>query len=662
MRSLKHLLVWALGSSTLLAQNPLFIPDTLSGSNIKLTLQQGSHAFKAGRKTTTMGANGNLLGPTIFLQQKKQVRIDVTNKLGEETTIHWHGLHVAPWNDGGPHIVIPNQSTWSPAFEVLDRASTHWYHPHLHEKTNEHVQKGIAGLIIVRDEEEAALTLPRSYGIDDFPLILQSKCLDTGNQIITHTALDSIFMINGTIRPTLDLPAQVVRLRLLNGASERYFNVGLSGNKSFQMIGSDGGLLSAPVTLTRLMLAPGERAELLVDLSGLEGQTIFLKNFGSELANAIYGARQPGMGAGQTIPGYSSNPLNGSDFNMLTVKVGSRTAKPVVSIPASLVKHVKWDAAKAQATRSLTFSPMMMGPTAIQGPFLINGAHFNMNVINYRVPFENIEIWELRNQTPIGHPFHIHNVPFYILDINGVAPPAQLQGLKDVVHVPGGNGIVRFITKFTDHYSDSFPYMYHCHILTHEDGGMMGQFLVVSPCKTNLAQPRDTIASIGANVQFAVSSSDTGFSYQWQTDAGFGFQNLSNAGQYQGVQTATLRVSNVGAQNHNQFFRCILKRDSCTFTSEAAVLNISSMGVAHPAHTSIRVWPNPAEEMLHVALPAEARARHVYQLFSSDGKLLRNGILEQQHSRISVQQLAPGSYILRLPETGHQALFTVGNR
>jgi hypothetical protein len=163
-------------------------------------------------------------------------------------------------------------------------------------------------------------------------------------------------------------------------------------------------------------------------------------------------------------------------------------------------------------------------------------------------------------------------------------------------------------------------------------------------------------------VQFAVNSSDTGFSYQWQTDAGFGFQNLSNAGQYQGAQTATLRVSNVGAQNHNQFFRCILKRDSCTFTSEAAVLTISSMSVWQAAKPTMRIWPNPAEDMLHMVLPAEARVRQPYQLFSSDGKLLIHGILEQQNSRIALQQLAPGSYLLRLPETGLQALFTVGNR
>jgi bilirubin oxidase len=122
-----------------------------------------------------------------------------------------------------------------------------------------------------------------------------------------------------------------------------------------------------------------------------------------------------------------------------------------------------------------------MGPTAINGPFLINNTAFNMDVVNYSIPLNNTEIWTLQNNTPIAHPFHIHNVPFYILDINGTPPPAELSGRKDVVLVPGGQGTVRFITKFEDFANPDVPYMYHCHMLTHEDGGMMGQFIVYDP-------------------------------------------------------------------------------------------------------------------------------------------------------------------------------------
>ena len=463
-------------------QNPLFIPSTLSGNTINLSLQNGSVNFYPGNATQTMGVNGNLLGPTILLDRYQTVTMNVTNNLTDTTTIHWHGMHVAPQNDGGPHTVIPPGTTWSPSFPVLDWATTNWYHPHLHMKTNEHVQKGIAGMIIVRDDIEAALDLPRTYGVDDIPLVIQTKAFDASNQIITlETALDTSLMINGTIDPVSNLPAQVVRLRLLNGSSERVYNIGFSSNQTFYQIGSDGGLLTAPVALTRLRIAPGERMEILVDFTGMQGQNTALMSYGSELPSAIYGASQPGMGAGQTIPNYTLNPLNGANFQLLGISIGAQTSNPITTIPSSLVAHSPWLQANASTTRTLTFSPQTMGPTAIQGPFLINMMPFDMMMINQYIPFENTEIWTLTNNTPIAHPFHIHDVQFYVLDINGVAPPANQQGRKDVILVPAGGGVVRFITKFEDFYNDTIPYMYHCHMLTHEDGGMMGQFIVNSP-------------------------------------------------------------------------------------------------------------------------------------------------------------------------------------
>jgi bilirubin oxidase len=121
-----------------------------------------------------------------------------------------------------------------------------------------------------------------------------------------------------------------------------------------------------------------------------------------------------------------------------------------------------------------------MGPTGmLNGPFEINGLSYNMEFINYEIPLNNTEIWELTNHTAIAHPFHIHDVQFYILDINGNPPPANMQGKKDVVLVPPFFGTVRFITRFEDFANEDVPYMYHCHMLSHEDDGMMGQFIVV---------------------------------------------------------------------------------------------------------------------------------------------------------------------------------------
>ncbi|MCB9196031.1 MAG: multicopper oxidase domain-containing protein [Flavobacteriales bacterium] len=456
------------------AQNQLIIPDTLSGQNISLTLQEGTTEFYTGVITETMGANGSLLGPTILLNQGDFVSIEVDNQLQDTTTIHWHGMHVAPENDGGPHSIIPPDSIWNPQFTVMDKAGINWYHPHLHMHTNEHVSKGIAGMIIVRDQEEASLELPRKYGVDDFPIVIQTKGFNSLGQIEWMSELDTTLMVNGTIDPYLDAPAQVVRLRVLNGSSQRVYKLGFSNNMSFQIIGTDGGLLEAPVSLNRYQIAPGQRADILVDLSSILGQNIQLMNYGTEIGNAIYGSIQPGMMAQLTLPGYTSNPLNGSDFQILDINVISATQDPVTSIPSSLAAHVPLLESDANITRNLTFTSQQN----IVGPFMINGAHFDMEVINYTVPLGHIEIWSLTNQTPIAHPFHIHDVQFYILDINGAAPPPELSGLNDVVLVPAGMGNVRFIAVFEDFANETIPYMYHCHMLTHEDKGMMGQFIV----------------------------------------------------------------------------------------------------------------------------------------------------------------------------------------
>ena len=463
---------------SLYGQNKLPIPDTISGTNFELNLQKGTVQFYEGQETTTMGTNGNILGPTLFMNKNDFVNIHVNNNIDDITTIHWHGMHVSAANDGGPHTTIAPGESWNPKFTVLDNAGTYWYHPHLHEKTNKHVSLGIAGFIFVRDNEEKALSLPRTYGLDDFPLVVQTKDFDENNQIIVPSNSDDVPMVNATINPFLEVPAQMVRLRLLNGSSQRVFNLGLSGNQEFYQIGSDGGLLNKPVALTRLQMAPGERAEIVVNFTSFQGQSIQLKSYASELSNGIYGATSPGMGFMMTLNGYNPNPLNGNDFQLIDFKVINPTANPVLSIPEKLVDVKRLSENEASINRNLSFNPTQMGPNQLNGDFLINGQHFDMDVINFSIPLNNIEVWSLTNQSGIAHPFHIHDVQFYVLDRNGVAPPLNEQGRKDVVLV-NPMETVRFITQFTDFANDSVPYMLHCHMLTHEDKGMMLQFEVV---------------------------------------------------------------------------------------------------------------------------------------------------------------------------------------
>ena len=479
----------------LYAQNELFIPETMSGNEFNLSLQNGTTQLFDGDATETMGANGGNLGPTLIFEQGEFVNINVTNNIGEETTIHWHGMHISPENDGGPHSVIMPGETWNPNFTVMDKACTMWYHPHLHEKTNEHVTKGITGFIIIRDDEEAALELPRTYGVDDFPLNLQTKQFDASNQIVIGEHGDNVPMVNSTIDAFVEFPAQVVRLRVLNGSSMRVFNLGFSNNSTFYQIGSDGGLLSEPISMDRLLLAPAERAELLVDLSDMTGESIELKSYGSTLPQSAYGIAGLSTMQGVAPSGYNSNELNGNDFILLGINVGAQTDNPILTIPSLLVDVTPIDESEATLTRNLQITAPNMMQNSITGPFVFDGQSFDMNVINQTVQLGDTEIWEIFNMSMVAHPFHIHDVQFYILDRNGVIPPENERGRKDVVLVKNME-TVRFIAKFEDHADDEVPYMYHCHMLQHEDEGLMGQFIVEGESvgiDNNITLPNDFV-------------------------------------------------------------------------------------------------------------------------------------------------------------------------
>lgn len=466
------------------SQNPLFIPDTLAGTSFSLSVQTGTKQFLSGNTTPTYGYNGNFLGPTLLIKKDDSITINVTNNLPVKTTVHWHGFHVAPKNDGGPHQIINPAATWSPSFKVRNEAGTFWYHPHGEAKTEIQVSKGLAGMIIIRDNVEAGYNLPRRYKVDDFPLIVQSKAFDVLNQFATGTHEDSINMVNGTIKPFLQVPQQVVRLRLLNGSADRTYNFGLSDNSNFYLIGSDGGLLSQPYLTNRVRLSTGERAEILVNFATYTvGTQFYLKSYSSELPKGIIGADTVGTATIVMGLGYYQNPLNGADFNVLRFDVQAPTSNPVTTIPSTFVPKTAISQSTINATRHLHFSAdtVMNGQMGkIDGPFYINNKSFNMDSINIITYLNNVEIWKLTNATMVAHPFHIHDVQFFVLDINGSSPPPQYQGLKDVILVKPRD-TVRFITKFTNFTDQMVPYMYHCHLLHHEDEGMMGSFLVLDP-------------------------------------------------------------------------------------------------------------------------------------------------------------------------------------
>lgn len=463
------------------AQNQLFIPPTLSGTSFDLNIQNGITQFYPGINTPTYGINGALLGPTLIVNKGDWVTMNVTNNLtgsGNSTTIHWHGLHVPAMDDGGPHQIIEQGTTWSPNFQILNSAATFWYHPHGDNKTDRHVSKGIAGMLIVKDSAEAELTLPRTYGVDDFPVVVQTKAFDILNQIAISTEMDTAVCVNGTMRPYLNAPEQVIRLRLLNGSSSRSYNFGFTDNKVFKMIAGDAGLLDNAVSLTRILLSPGERAEILLDLQGMIGETINLISFSSEMPNGIYGAATVSGMMGGTIPNYNLNPLNGADFGVLQLNVVAPTVNPVTTMPGSLITNTPWTSYTVARNFNLQPDTMMSPLGQVAGPFNINGVHFDMNTINFSTYLNTTEKWKISNNTGIAHPFHIHDMHFYLLNINGDPVPDYEQGKKDVVLVMPMQ-YVEFITKFEDFADDMIPYMYHCHLLHHEDDGMMGSFTVI---------------------------------------------------------------------------------------------------------------------------------------------------------------------------------------
>jgi FtsP/CotA-like multicopper oxidase with cupredoxin domain len=453
--------------------NQLTIPDTLSGPTFNLSIEEGTMNW-FGSAVNTAGINpaattNTFWGPTLIFNKGDTVHMNVTNNLMDTTTIHWHGMHLQAEMDGGPHQPIAPGATWSPYWKVDNLAATYWYHPHLHMMAEEQLLKGIGGLIIIRDSVESSLSLPRTYGVDDIPLVLSDRAF-VNNQISIEPYGDSM-MVNGVIRAEWNAPSQVVRFRILNGGTERSYNLGFSDGSSFYVITSDGGLLNAPVPVTRYLLSSGERIEILVDLTSKQGQSFFLKAYNSTLAQSIPG--------GDLFPGGPfANYLARTDFNIIHINVGAPTANPVTVIPSTLTTVNAFSSANATLTRHVTISDTnIAGNTGIS--FVINHHLYTDSYIDYQVPLGNTEIWEISNSGNFSHPFHIHDVEFNIFSRNGATPPLEEQGWKDVVLVKA-NETVKFVTRFDDFADSIHPYMFHCHIALHEDEGMMGQFVVVN--------------------------------------------------------------------------------------------------------------------------------------------------------------------------------------
>lgn len=446
-------------------ETPLSIPPLDDGEvndgmrQFHLRLQEGSMEFVDGQSTPTWGANGSYLGPTLRAARGDTVQIEVQNDLPEDTSIHWHGMHLPAEMDGGPHQMIASGESWLPVWEIDQPAGTLWYHPHPHGETADHVWKGLAGLFFVDDDEEAMV--PREYGVDDVPLVIQDRGFTDDGTFHDNEAAFGYFgnhiLVNGTWGAKFDVTRSLTRFRILNGSNTRWYNLAFNDDRLFQLIATDSGYVGeSPPELTSLLISPGERAEIVVEFA--PGDDVMLRNIAEE---------------SWKLEDYGTDV----DFDVIRFVAGDDLEESEEILLPPFESTL--DQPTGENRRRYTLS----------GHNSINDREMNMSRIDDVITAGAEEIWEVRASNFSSHNFHIHGVSFEILDVDGESPPVHQRGPKDTVQLLKNKTVTLRIT-FPDYTDETYPYMYHCHILRHEDQGMMGQFLVVEPGREDEA-PRE---------------------------------------------------------------------------------------------------------------------------------------------------------------------------
>lgn len=462
---------WGKTTPTQLPIPPLV--DGSKGDPVDLQIRSGSWSFNPGVQTPTLGFSQDYLGPTIRTRQQSELNLHYANTLDESVAVHGHGLHVPGDVDGGPQLLIAPGENWQPSLSIVQPATTCWYHSHTHGKTGEQVYRGLAGMIIIDDDDADLLDLPRQYGIDDLPIIIQDRTFDAQGRLVysLHDAGEDgwygeTVIINGAISSITKVPAGKVRLRLLNGANARFYIVGFADNRTFYKIASDGGLLESPIPLTTMEMAPGERCEIIVDMADgnpAELLTLFEDEFDDDEEGIVNSFVKLFDRSEKSQPQPS-----------LTLLVDSSLAAHTKSLPDRLATIARPEESEIMQTRE--FMLEMDGGSGSAHDMTINGAVMNMKVINERVKQGVWERWRIRTNQG-AHPFHVHGCSFLIEQMEGKAAPLDQQGWKDMVVVDDDDW-AEIIVRFDYLATDQYPYMYHCHILEHEDRGMMGQFTV----------------------------------------------------------------------------------------------------------------------------------------------------------------------------------------
>ena len=437
---------------------PLPIPPLYEGEldgNIRrfeLTAQEGEFEIVPGTKTKTWGFNGPWLGPTLYMRRGEQIDMTVHNELPEATVVHWHGLHLPATADGGPALMFDPGESWSPSWTVDQAAATCWYHPHPHEKSALHAYRGLAGGIVLDDDDSVFPGLPNDYGVDDIPVIIGDANFTEDGQLDEESGwVGDTPLINGITKPRFQATTRRVRLRVLNGAvlRFRYLTLGVP----FHVVATDQGFLESPVEVDGVLLSPGERVEIVVDLE--PGKDLTLRD--DKLPN--WG----GLPDKETAETFGATDV----FDLLEI---TAPAEDAPASPALADKLVPFELPQATGVeREFRMKNME-----------INGKSMDMTRVDFAVDHKGPEIWHVTNENDdMLHNFHVHNARFAVQGVeNGEVEFTA--GWHDTIEVPP----LATVTLLVDigYYPDpTLAYMYHCHMLNHEDSGMMGQFVVVEP-------------------------------------------------------------------------------------------------------------------------------------------------------------------------------------
>ncbi|MEG0277874.1 MAG: multicopper oxidase CueO [Morganella sp. (in: enterobacteria)] len=505
----------------------LGIPPLLPSDNaqkITLNIQQGQVSFAAGKTTPTWGYNGDLLGPALKLKRGKPVTVDIVNKLPEATTVHWHGLEISGEQDGGPQAIIEPGKTRTVNFTPDQPEATCWFHPHTHGKTGYQVAMGLAGLVLIEDENSATTGLPNQWGVDDIPVVLQDKRLKANGEIDYQLDVMSaavgwfgdMMLTNGAVYPQHMAPRGWLRLRLLNGCNARSLRIATSDGRPLYVVASDGGLLGEPVKLQELPILMGERFEVLVDTS--DGQpfdiiTLPVRQMGMTLApfdnplpvlavrptlDAARGKLPDVLAAMPALIDASRLPvrefrlmmdmrLDMQGMMMLTDKYGPQAMAGMGNHGGmgNMGGHGNMGGGMKGMSRGMHGGGNSGGGHCGSGSIdmmnanSINGLPFSMTESAFDVKQGQTERWVISGVGDMMlHPFHIHGTRFRILSEGGRKPAAHRQGWKDIVRIEGD--VSEVLVKFDHPATNAHPYMAHCHLLEHEDTGMMTGFTVTA--------------------------------------------------------------------------------------------------------------------------------------------------------------------------------------